>query len=146
MLVGLHLDEEVAMLGDKLGNVKGKIVLRRVLPGGSGGPRIESSQRGSGTVLGVEFQENSTYESELRSDGTIFGSGQGIYFGQGGEIATWVGSGVGIMSPGGSVTFRGAIYLYSAAPSWKRLNAVAAVFEYAVDADDNYTNTLAEWK
>ena len=92
------------MLGDKLGNVKGKIVLRRVLPSGSGGPRIESSQRGSGTMLGVEFQENSTYESEFRSDGTIFGSGQGIYMGQGGEVATWVGSGVGVMTPGGGVS------------------------------------------
>ena len=83
------------MLGDKLGNVKGKIVLRRVLPSGSGGPRVESSQRGSGTLLGVEFQENSTYESEFRSDGTIFGSCQGLYIGTGGEVATWVGSGVG---------------------------------------------------
>jgi len=134
------------MLGDKLGNVKGKVVLRRVLPGGSGGPRTESSQRGGGTLLGVEFQETSTYESEFRSDGTIFGSGQGIYMGKGGEVATWMGSGVGVLSPGGGVTFRGAIYLYSAAPNWKRLNAVASVFEYAVDADDNYSGTLTEWK
>src|SRR5207248_2796449 len=106
MLVGLHLDEEVAMLGDKLGNVKGKIVLRRVLPGGAGGPRTESSQRGSGTLLGVECQETGTYESEFRSDGTVFGSGQGIYMGKGGEVATWAGSGVGVLSPGGGISFR----------------------------------------
>jgi hypothetical protein len=29
---------------------------------------------------------------------------------------------------------------------WQRLNAVASVFEYDVDADDNYKGTLTEWK
>jgi hypothetical protein len=95
------------MIGDKLGNVTGKLVLRRVLPTGSGAPRTESTQRGTGTLLGVEFQESTTYESELRPDGTLFGTSQGIYMGREGEVATWIGQGVGTLSPGGGVTFRG---------------------------------------
>jgi hypothetical protein len=134
------------MLGDKLGSVSGKVVLRRVLPTGSTVARTETTQRGAGTLLGVKYQDIGTYESELRPDGTIFGTGQGIYMGAGGQMATWTGQGVGILSKGGGVSFRGAIYIYSTSAKWKRLNAVASVFEYQVDADDNYTGTITEWK
>ena len=134
------------MLGDKLGNVTGKVVLRRVLAVGPSLTRTESTQRGAGTLLGVDYGEMSTYESELRPDGTLFGSGQGIYMGRGGEMATWIGQGVGSLTKGGGVSFRGAIYIYSTSPAWQRLNAVASVYEYEVDADDNYKGTLTEWK
>ena len=134
------------MLGDKLGNVTGKIVLRRVLAAGPSAARTESTQRGTGTLLGVDYREMSTYESELRPDGTLFGSGHGMYMGNGGEMATWIGQGVGTLTKGGGVTFRGALYIYSTSPTWQRLNAVASVFEYEVDADDNYKGTLTEWK
>jgi hypothetical protein len=137
---------EVAMLGDKLGTVSGKLVVRRVLPSAPGTARTESSQRGSGTLLGVKYQDSGTYESELRPDGTIFGTGQGIYMGAGGELATWTGQGVGTLRKNGGVSFRGAVYLYSTAPKWQRLNTVAAVFEYEVDAKDNYKGTIYEWK
>ena len=79
------------MLGDKLGTETGKVVLRRVLPSSSGAARTETTQRGTGTLLGVEYQDMSTYESEFRPDGTLFGTGQGIYMGKGGEVATWTG-------------------------------------------------------
>lgn len=134
------------MLGDKLGQESGKVVLRRVLSSASGGVRTESTQRGHGTLLGVEFQDMSTYDSELRPDGTLFGTGQGIYMGKGGEMATWTGHGVGRILPGGGVSFRGALYLYSMSPHWQRLNSVASLFEYEVDADDNFKGTLTEWK
>lgn len=134
------------MVGDKLGNVSGNVVLRRVLAAGPAAARTESTQQGAGTLLGIDFRENSTYESELRPDGTLFGSGQGIYMGRKGEMATWIGQGVGSFTKGGGVTFRGSIYLYSASAKWKRLNSVASVFEYEVDADGNYKGTLTEWK
>jgi hypothetical protein len=134
------------MLGDTLGNVTGKIVLQRALPSPAGAARTETTQRGSGTLLGVAYHEMSTYESEIRPDGTIFGSGQGIYMGAGGEVATWTGQGVGTFSKNGGVSFRGAIYLYSTSAKWQRLNTVAGLFEYEVDANDNYKATLIEWK
>ncbi len=134
------------MLGDSLGDVRGKVVLRRVLPSPAGGLRTESSQAGGGTLLGVSYQESSTYESELRPDGTLFGQGQGIYMGAGGELATWIGQGVGLISNDGGVSFRGAIYLYSESEKWRRLNGVASVYEYQVNADDTYEGQLWEWK
>ena len=134
------------MLGDKLGDTTGKVILRRVLSSGAGSPRTESTQRGTGTLLGVEFREMTTYESELRPDGTLFGTGQGLYMGTGGEVATWTGQGVGTFSKDGGVSFRGALCLYSTSAKWQRLNAVVGLFEYEVDADDNYKATLTEWK
>jgi hypothetical protein len=134
------------MLGDTLATATGKVVLRRALPAPWGSARTETTQRGTGTLLGVEYQEMSSYESELRPDGTVFGTGQGLYMGAGGEMATWVGQGVGTLSKGGGASFRGAIYLYSTSTKWQRLNAVASVFEYEVDAGDNYKATLTEWK
>jgi hypothetical protein len=134
------------MLGDKLGNVTGTLVVRRVLSAGPNAARTESTQQGAGTLLGVDFRETSTYESELRPDGTVMGSGQGIYMGSGGEMATWVGQGVGTFTKDGGVAFRGAIYLYSSSAQWQRLNAVACVFEYDVDANGGYKGSLMEWK
>ena len=134
------------MLGDKLGNVVGKVVLRRVLRSGSGAPRTETTQRGAGVLLGVEFQDMGTYESEIRPDGTLLGTGQGIYMGKGGAVATWTGQGVGTILKGGVSTFRGAIYVYSTSEAWQRLNGVATLFEYEVDAEENYKGTLTEWK
>src|SRR6266567_1046397 len=134
------------MLGEKLGNATGKVVLRRVLSAGAGSARTEITQRGTGTLLGVEYQEMTTYESEFRPDGTLIGTGQGIYMGKGGEVATWTGQGVGTLSKAGGASFRGALYLYSTSAKWQRLNAVASVFEYEVDANDNYKATLTEWK
>ena len=133
------------MLGEKLGDATGKIVLRRALSSGWGSARMETTQSGTGTLLGVQYQETSTYESELRPDGTLFGTGQGVYMGAGGEMATWTGQGVGTMKKGGGASFRGALYLYSTSPKWQRLNAVASVFEYEVDATDSYKATLTEW-
>jgi hypothetical protein len=134
------------MLGDKLGNATGKVVLRRVLASASGAVRTESTQRGTGTLLGVAYQEMTTYESELRPDGTLFGTGQGIYMGADGEMATWKGEGAGTLTKDGGASFRGALYLYSTSPKWQRLNRVATLFEYEVDAADNYKATLTEWK
>jgi hypothetical protein len=53
-------------------------------------------------------------------------------------MATWTGQGVGILSQSGGGSFRGAICLYSASSKWQRLNAITSVFEYEVDADDNF--------
>jgi hypothetical protein len=134
------------MLGDKLGNVAGKVTARRVLAAGPSATRLESTQSGTGMLLGVDFRDVSTYESELRPDGTLLGSGHGIYMGKGGEMATWIGHGVGTLTKSGGVSFRGAIYLYSTSATWQRLNPVATLFEYEVDADDNYKGTFTEWK
>lgn len=63
-----------------------------------------------------------------------------------GDLVTWVGAGVGKFGEAGSVSYRGAIYFYSASPKMARLNTVAGVFEFEADADGNTRSKTWEWK
>ncbi len=134
------------MLGEKIGSESGKVTSQRVLPSHGGGPKIETTFQSTGTILGVKHSVTATYWSVVRGDGTLYGEGQGILMGQGGEMATWVGQGVGTIKKDGAVGYRGAIYYYSAAPAWARLNQVAAIFEYEVDPEGNCKGETWEWK
>lgn len=134
------------MLGDKIGEGAGKITARRVLPDAGGGVKMETSFEATGKLLNVEEKEIGTYRSAVRPDGTLYGEGQGIIMGKGGEAATWVGQGVGTFTKDGGVSFRGAVYYQTAAPAWSRLNTVAAIFEYEADAAGNTRAQLWEWK
>ena len=134
------------MLGDKIGETSGKVTSRRVLPNPGGGPKMETTFEASGRLLGVAEMETGTYWSVLRPDGSLYGEGQGIVMGKGGEAATWVGQGVGTIKKNGAVSYRGALYYQSAAAAWSRLNTVAVIFEYEVDAQGNARAQLWEWK
>jgi hypothetical protein len=76
----------------------------------------------------------------------LYGEGQGVVMGQGGEMATWVGQGVGTLKKNGSVSYRGAVYYQTTSPTWLRLNSVAAIFEFEVDAQGNSKSEIWEWK
>lgn len=134
------------MQGDKVGESTGKVTGRRVLPNAGAGPKMETSFEADGKLLGVEVHETGTYGSLVRPDGSLFGEGQGIVMGSGGELASWVGQGVGTLKKNGGVSYRGAVYYQTSAPAWSRLNTVAAIFEYEVDAQGNTRAQLWEWK
>ncbi len=134
------------MQGDKLGEASGKVTTRRVLPADGGGPKMETSFEGTGKLLNVEVAETGTYWSVLRPDGSLYGEGQGIVMGKGGEAATWIGQGVGTIKQDGAVSYRGAVYYQTATTAWTRLNKVAAMFEYEVDGKGNTRSQLWEWK
>jgi hypothetical protein len=134
------------MLGDKLGAESGKVTGQRVLPNPGGGPKMETSFQATGTILGVSQTNIGTYSAVVRADGTVYGEGQGVVMGQGGEMASWVGQGVGTLKKDGSVSYRGALYYSTATPAWVRLNSVAVVFEYEVDAQGNSRSEIWEWK
>ena len=134
------------MQGDKIGESTGKVTGRRVLPNPGGGPKMETSFEASGKLLGVEETETGTYSAVVRPDGSLFGEGQGIIMGKGGEVATWVGQGVGTVKKDGAVSYRGAVYYQTSTPGWSRLNSVAAIFEFEVDAQGNSRAQLWEWK
>jgi len=134
------------MLGDKIGQETGQVVSQRVLSNPGGGPKMETSFRATGTLLGVKETVTATYVSEMRPDGTLFGDGSGIIMGNKGETATWTGSGVGTMKKDGSISYRGAIYYQSSSPKWARLNRIAGVFEYETDAQGNTVGNVWEWK
>jgi len=134
------------MLGEKLGGESGKVTSQRVLPNPGGGPKMETSFQATGTILGVNETDTGTYSAVVRPDGTVYGEGQGVLMGKGGEVATWVGQGVGTIKKDGAVSYRGAVYYQTAAPAWSRLNSVAAIFEFEVDGQGNSKSEIWEWK
>ena len=90
------------MLGEVLGEERGKVTVYRVLPPEGGASKVEVSFQSSGTLLGIAETSIATYWSMVRPDGTLFGEGHGIVTGEGGESATWIGNGVGKMAGKGS--------------------------------------------
>jgi hypothetical protein len=134
------------MQGEKIGEEAGKVTLRRALPNPDGSPKMETCAQTDLTLLGVKATNTVTYWSVVRPDGTLYGEGQGIVMGKEGDLATWVGQGVGTIKPDGGVSFRGAVYYQSSSPKWSRLNSVAAIFEHEVDTEGNVHSQLWEWK
>jgi len=133
------------MLGEQIGESRGKRTGRRVL-GTEGGFKVEVSLETTGKLLGIEVNEIATYWAESRPDGSLFGEGQGVTIGLDGSQAIWKGMGAGKFVGGGAVSYRGAIFYSSASPKLARLNTVAAVFEFEVDAQGNTHSKIWEWK
>jgi len=134
------------MQGEKIGEESGKVISQRVLPNPGGGPKMETSIQVNSKLLGVEATTTATYWSVVRPDGTLYGEGQGIVMGKEGDLATWVGQGVGTIKQDGAISYRGAVYYQTSSARWLRLNSVAAIFEYEVDAQGNARSQIWEWK
>ena len=134
------------MQGEKIADTSGRVTLRKVLPNPGGAAKMETVFEAHGKVFGVDETEIGTYWSVLRPDGTLYGEGQGVVMGKDGEMATWIGQGVGTLKKDGGVSYRGAIYFQSSTPKWSRLNSVAAVYEFEVDAQGATRAQIWEWK
>lgn len=132
------------MLGEKIGQGQGQIIGQRVIPT-DGEPKMETSFKEQGTMLGVQTKNIGTYWAKLRADGSLFGEGQGIVMAASGETASWKAQGVGVMQTDGGVKYRGALYYETTAAKWTRLNKIAVVFEFDVDKDGNTKGSLHEW-
>jgi hypothetical protein len=133
------------MLGEQIGETRGKRTGRRVLSADAGF-KIEISFEETGKMLGIEMNGFGTYTAAPRPDGTLYGEGQGVLMTPDGGMATWKGAGVGRFVGGGAVSYRGALYYNSASPKLARLNSVVTVFEYEVDAEGNTHTKSWEWK
>ena len=132
------------MLGELIAEGRGKRIVRRTL---SSEPlKVEVSFEDAGKILGVDYTGFGTYCSEVRSDGTVFGEGEGAYLTGDGEIVSWKGSGLGRIKEGGAVSYRGILYFRTASQKLARLNTVGGVFEYEVDADGGTHAKTWEWK
>ena len=133
------------MLGEQIGEETGKVMVRRVISV-EGGTKVEVTVQGTGKLLGIETRNNVTYLAGIRPDGSLYGEAQGLVVGKGGEQASFKAAGVGKLLDRGAVSYRGASYYYSDSPNFRRLNAVAVVFEYSADADGNTKSKAWEWK
>jgi hypothetical protein len=132
------------MLGEVIGESRGKRTVRQILPGDS--VKVQVSFEDSGKLLGADVNGIGTYWAGPRPDGSLYGEGQGVMFGPGGELLSWRGAGVGKLGAGGAVSYRGAIYFWTDSPKFARLNAAASVFEFETDPQGNTHSKLWEWK
>ena len=133
------------MLGEQIGEETGRVMVRRVISV-DGGTKVEVTVQSTGKLLGIETRNNVTYLAGIRPDGSLYGEAQGLVVGKGGEQASFKAAGVGKLLDGGAVSYRGASYYYSDSPNFRRLNAVAVVFEYSADAEGNTKTKAWEWK
>lgn len=132
------------MLGDMIGETTGKRIVRRVL---SADPlTVEVSFEDSGKMLGINASGFGTYSSAVRTDGSIYGEGQGGMMTQDGELVTWKGSGLGKFKDKGAVSYRGILYYRTTSQKLARLNTTPGVFEYEVDPQGNTHTKVWEWK
>jgi hypothetical protein len=132
------------MLGELIYQGSGKRIVRRVLS--SEPVKVEVTFEVGGKLLGADCMEIGTYTSVIRPDGTIYGEGQGVLMTAKGDSITWQGGGVGVFKERGAVSYRGAVYYRTAAPTLSRLNAVAGVFEFEADENGNIQSKVWEWK
>jgi len=132
------------MLGEQIGESKGKRLVRRVLS--IDPPTSEVSFEDSGQILGVPTTGIGSYTASIRPDGSIFGHALGLITTQDGESITWTGTGVGHFGPGGSISYRGMSFLRTASQKLSRLNNACAAFEYEVDTTGATVSKIWEWK
>ena len=83
------------MLGDKIGEVKGKIMGERILD--VEGPKIEYSFSANGRMKGVDITHLAKFWTIPRGNGVLYGEGQGVMTttNGSGEIATEIVRGIG---------------------------------------------------
>ena len=93
------------MLGEKIGEISGKIIMQRVLPNLGGDPKMETSFQATGSVLDTNVSDTGTYWTVLRTDGTQYGEDQGVMIIRDGEMVTWTGHGVGVRNTDGTATY-----------------------------------------
>jgi hypothetical protein len=134
------------LLGEQIGEDRGKITARRVLRSDDGGLKVEVSMEGSGKFLGIDVMELTTYWSTVQPNGLLYGEGQGIFMTSHGESVQWTGVGRGRFTEQAGVSFRGSIFCQTTSEKLSRLNGVAVLFEHDSDRDGNVVTKYWEWK
>jgi len=136
------------MLGEKLGDITGKVTGQRVVAGTAHGEvKLEVSFEGMGHVLGIEATDMGTYQARMKAPGVLYGSGQGLTMTKDGDSVTWHGEGIGTMTGKGmGAHWRGAIVYSTQSTKLGRLNSICGVFEWDVDEHGNAKGAFWEWK
>jgi hypothetical protein len=144
--VSIH-KEVHTMLGNKVGEASGKITGLRVLPPDAQGIKVEVSFQGAGTILGMPMTDSATYCQTIRPGGALYGEGRVLFMTGEGDVALWVGFGVGAPtgpSPASKLAVCGSFQI--ATGKLAPLAAVAVVSEFEVHEDGTYQYETWEWK
>jgi len=132
------------MLGEQIAEGRGKRTGRRVL---ETQPqfKVEVSFEDLSKVMGVEGMNIGTYVSWNKPDGSLDGMGEGVFATADGDFVTWKGLGVGRFVGGGAVQYRGCCSYSTTSTKLARMNSIAGVFEFNVDAEGNTHSKTWEW-
>jgi hypothetical protein len=134
------------MLGELLYEETGNVTGIKVLPPEGGAVVLEVSLQAAGRFQGVEHTSIWTYKSSTRTDGSIFGEGRGVLTTATGDVVHLLGRGSDQSGgPGSPTRYRGAFHFQTNSEKFARLNGIAAVFEYDVEADGSTKAKIWEW-
>jgi hypothetical protein len=98
------------VLGEYLGELKGKITSRRV-PDVRNGPNLEVNVTREGKLKGAETTELLTYSTTRNSDGSWYGHGEGvIMMKDGSDAATFTGAGIGHFTGPAKLKYAGSMF------------------------------------
>ncbi len=131
------------MIGNLIGELKGKTTGVRVLPNG----KTELTLQWSGMLWGVGVNAVVTYLSTMLPNGAFYGDGTGFMTTEDGELVTYRGAGIGWSTgPGWSSSFRGALYCQTASKKLAEGNKVVVrVYEHRSDANGDNQIKVWEW-
>ncbi len=133
------------MLGELLYEETGQTSGLRVLDSDEGGVKMEVSLQAQGRIQGVEHTSLWTYWSKTRADGSIYGEGKGVLTTKDGDVIHLIGNGSAQTQPDGNIKYRGSIHFYTTSEKFRRLNPIAGVHEYNVNADGSSAAKIWEW-
>ena len=136
------------MLGEKIGEDRGKIIGQRVLSVEAGVPRFEVTMQTSGKLLGVDYTETATYcSTPVAGANSLYGEGDGVILTKDGEALTWHGIGAGKLTGRGQASsWRGTVCFRNLPPKFARLQGVACIFEHDCAEDGSVETRVYEWK
>jgi hypothetical protein len=121
------------MFGEKIGEGNGQRGMRKVL---STQPyfKVEVSFEETGKLFGADGMNMGTYTATTKPDGSLEGIGEGVFATLEGEYVTWRAIGVGRFVEAGAVHYSGALSYSTTSAKLAKLNSIAAMFEFDVDA------------
>jgi hypothetical protein len=140
--VGSDEKEVKRMLGNLIGEFKGKTTGYRVLPDG----KSELSQQGAGKILGIEASIATTGVITPMPNGVLMAEANGLTTTMDGDVVMVKIDGMGWSTgKGWKSSMRGASYQMTQSQKLARLNKVVIVWELDSDENGDWTLQLWEW-
>jgi len=127
------------MIGDKIGDTKGKTTSIRSLGIQNGAAILESSFQEDGKIHGVDVHLIGSYTSTPRADGTLLGEGSGVAMSREGDVASWRAMAVGRIGAGGASKWRCTFVFEPSTGKLAKWSERPVIAEYDVDAAGNQT-------
>ena len=109
--------------------------------------RTETSEQGSGSVLGVEAAWAATTLSTPMSNGVVLGEGNGVLTTVDGEVVVVRKIGIGWSTGKGRKATRRGIFIHTTqSQKLAQLNRVIGMYEFESNETGDWTAKIWEWK